>query len=156
MRNILTPQQKTLMENFVNRRMEHDDINLILVTMTNDQIDNLLLIFQANKEYKMKILKYLLTKAGQWTDISATMNQYASEHIKTLQIRRLINGLNTTFDPNDHNDKIITKLLMKEQGTMLEQIIGNMSNIQMIELLMQICTPEQRPKIIDCLHTGDV
>ena len=26
----------------------------------------------------------------------------------------------------------------------------------MIELLMQICTPEQRPKIIDCLHTGDV
>lgn len=44
--------------------MEEEDLNLILTTMTNDQIDNLLLVFQADKDYKMKILKYLLKKAN--------------------------------------------------------------------------------------------
>ena len=52
------------MENYVNRQMEPKNLNLILTTMTNDQIDNLLLVFQANKKYKMKILTYLLKKAG--------------------------------------------------------------------------------------------
>ena len=102
------------MENFVKREMEENDLNLILTTMTNDQIDNLLLVFQADKEHKMKILKYLLKKANQWTAISSTMNKNASEATKTLQIRRLINGMKNTFDPNDANDKIITQLLHKE------------------------------------------
>lgn len=52
------------MENYVNRQMEPENLNLILTTMTNDQIDNLLLVFQANKKYKMNILMYLLKKAG--------------------------------------------------------------------------------------------
>ena len=114
------PEQKTLMENFVKRQMAEEDLNLILTTMTNDQIDNLLLVFQADKDHKMKILKYLLKKANQWTAISSTMNKNASEATKTLQIRRLINGMKNTFDPNDENDRIITQLLHKEQATMLE------------------------------------
>lgn len=114
------PEQKTLMENFVNRQMAEKDLNLILTTMTNDQIDNLLLVFQADKDHKMKILKYLLKKANQWTAISSTMNKNASEATKTLQIRRLINGMKNTFDPSDDNDKIITQLLHAEQATMLE------------------------------------
>ena len=44
--------------------MAEEDLNLILTTMTNDQIDNLLLVFQADKDHKMKILKYLLKKAN--------------------------------------------------------------------------------------------
>ena len=48
------------------------------------------------------------------------MNKNASEDMKTLQIRRLINGLNNKFSATDENDKIITKLLVKEQENMLE------------------------------------
>ena len=48
------------------------------------------------------------------------MNKNASEVTKTLQIRRLINGLQNQFDPDDINDKIITKLLYAEQEKMLE------------------------------------
>ena len=60
----LSSEQKKLMDNFVKKEMEPEDLNLILTTMTNEQIDNLLLVFQASQEYKMKILKYLLKKAG--------------------------------------------------------------------------------------------
>ena len=45
---------------------------------------------------------------------------------------------------------------MKEQGTLLTQIINNMSSVQKIELLLQILRPEQRPKIIECLRPEDV
>lgn len=48
------------------------------------------------------------------------MNKNASEATKTLQIRRLINGMKNTFDPSDENDSIITQLLYKEQGNMLD------------------------------------
>ena len=64
LKGLLKPEQITLMENFTKRQMEESELNLILTTMTNDQIDNLLLVFQADKRYKMKILKYLLKKAG--------------------------------------------------------------------------------------------
>ena len=64
LKNLLNSEQITLMENFTKRSMEETDLNLILTTMTNDQIDNLLLVFQADKRHKMKILKYLLKKAG--------------------------------------------------------------------------------------------
>lgn len=55
--------------------MDGQGLNLILTTMTNDQIDNLLLVFQAKQDYKNQILKYLLVKANQWTELSETMNK---------------------------------------------------------------------------------
>ena len=49
----------------------------MLTTLTNDQMDNLLIDFEARNQ--MEILKYLLTKAGQWTEISETMTNNASK-----------------------------------------------------------------------------
>lgn len=57
------------------------------------------------------------------------MIKNANEDTKTLQIRRLINGLNNSFSPTDENDKMITELLAEEQSNMLETIIVNMSSV---------------------------
>ena len=84
------------------------------------------------------------------------MNKNASEATKTLQIQRLINGLQNQFDPEDVNDKNIAKLHYAEQEKMLELIIKNMSSEQRIELLMQICNPSQRPQVINCIRPVDV
>ena len=57
------------------------------------------------------------------------MIKNANEDTKTLQIRRLINGLNNSFSPTDENDQMITELLAEEQSNMLETIIVNMSSV---------------------------
>ena len=57
--------------------------------MTDNQMDKLLEEFQ--KTNKMELLQYLLTKAGQWTEISDTVTKNASEESKDYQIRRLMN-----------------------------------------------------------------
>jgi len=54
-----------------------------------------LLAFQT--DYRDKILKYLLKKANQWTDLSKPMLENASDDLKRVQVRRLINSLNNSF-----------------------------------------------------------
>ena len=52
----------------------------------------------------MELLKYLLTKAGQWTEISETVTKNATEESKDYQIRRLMNKQSNNFDPTNEND----------------------------------------------------
>ena len=49
------------MERFIAKEMEEEDLQYILNTMTDDQLDNMLLEFQS--KHNMKILCYLLVKA---------------------------------------------------------------------------------------------
>ena len=51
-----------MLERFENKTMELEDLEFILMTMTDDQLDNLLLSFQLN--HRDRILKYLLIKAN--------------------------------------------------------------------------------------------
>ena len=59
----------------------------------------------------MELLKYLLTKAGQWTQISETVTKNATEESKDYQIRRLMNKQSNNFDPTNENDKMLVNLL---------------------------------------------
>ena len=73
----LTPKQKEYIERYDSKSMTQEDLQSILLTMTDDQLDNLLLAFQS--KYRDDILRYLLKKANQWTDISEPMLNNASE-----------------------------------------------------------------------------
>ena len=72
-------------------------------------MDTMLIEFQAN--HQMEVLKYLLTKADQWTEISETMANNSSKRTKTLQIRRLINTMENTFANDAPEDRVILELL---------------------------------------------
>ena len=109
-----------MLERFENKTMEEADLEYILLTMTDDQLDNLLLSFQTN--HRDRILKYLLIKANQWTDISEPMLNNCSKELKMLQVRRLINSLNNTFIRGE-TDSIMTELLKEEQENLLHGIV---------------------------------
>ena len=120
--------------------------------MTNDQLDNLLLAFQT--DYRDKILRYLLIKKNQWTDISEPMLNNASENTKKVQVRRLINSLNNSFSL-DETDKIMTELLEAMQDKLLHGIIRVFSDAQLVDLFMQIIDEHQRSEVIAVLAQQD-
>ena len=107
--------------------------------MTDDQLDNLLIAFQS--KYRDRILRYLLIKANQWTDISEPMLINASEKTKMTQVRRLINSLNNSFSLEE-TDTIMTELLKDMQENLLYGIVGNFGDAQLVELFMQIIDKE--------------
>ena len=77
----LNDRQRAFMQSFEEKNLSREDSELVLTTMIDDQLDNLLLELQIT--HKDDILKYLLTKAGQWTELSETMAAKTSEERKT-------------------------------------------------------------------------
>ena len=115
--------------------------------MTDNQMDKLLEDFQ--KTNKMQLLQYLLTKAGQWTDISETVTNNATEESKDQQIRRLMNKQQNSFDPENENDMMLVTLLRENQDVVLQAVLKNRTVTQKLEMLLQICDAEQRGLFIE-------
>ena len=64
------------MNRFKTNTLNDNDLKHVLTMLTDHQMDNLLVKVQVDTQ--MEILKYLLTKAGQWTSISEKMSKNAS------------------------------------------------------------------------------
>ena len=64
------------MNRFKTNTLNDNDLKHVLTMLTDHQMDNLLVKVQVDNQ--MEILKYLLTKAGQWTSISEKMSKNAS------------------------------------------------------------------------------
>ena len=91
----------------------------------------------------------MLTKAGQWTEISETMNSNASASTKTTQVRRLIHTLKNAFSPDEESDEVLVRLLEEGQEHLLPGIESSMSESQFTELFMLILDePKQRPRAL--------
>ena len=111
-----------------------------------------MLAFQT--DYRDKILRYLLIKKNQWTDISEPMLNNASENTKKVQVRRLINSLNNSFSL-DETDKVMSELLEAMQDKLLHGIIRVFSDAQLVDLFMQIIDEHQRSQVIAVLAQQD-
>ena len=62
--------------------MDETDLQCVLTVMNDAQIATLLLMLK--EKSPIEILKHLLIKKDQWTDISETMSLNASSHTNTL------------------------------------------------------------------------
>lgn len=109
MTKILKREQNAQLERFHEKEMEDDEIKFILTTMTNDQLDNLLLQLQVHN--LTEILQYLLKKKEQWTEISEQFICNSSEKLKKKQVRQLINSISNTFSADCKEDMTLTGLL---------------------------------------------
>ena len=79
--------------------MDKEDLAVILPVLTNDQIKKVLLTLQSTQ--RKMVLRYLLSRAGQWTNLMQEMMNKATEDWLKTKLRRLITIVDSRFRPQD-------------------------------------------------------
>ena len=79
--------------------MDKEDLAVILPVLTNDQIKKVLLKLQSTQ--RKMVLRYLLSRAGQWTNLMQEMMNKATEDWLKTKLRRLITIVDSRFRPQD-------------------------------------------------------
>ena len=79
--------------------MDKEDLAVILPVLTNDQIKKVLLTLQSTQ--RKMVLRYLLSRAGQWTNLMQEMINKATEDWLKTKLRRLITIVDSRFRPQD-------------------------------------------------------
>lgn len=79
--------------------MDKEDLAFILPVMTTDQIKKLLLTLQSTQ--RKMVLRYLLNRAGQWTNLMQEMMNKATEDWLKAKLRRLITIVDSRFGQQD-------------------------------------------------------
>ena len=106
----LTKEQKSLMKQYEeNTLTDKKHFRNWLVSLSADQKENLLVNLSKVNIYK--VLEFLLTKNGQWTDISENVHRNSSRQELDRISGRLMNKPSITFDMESEADEIIIDLL---------------------------------------------
>ena len=106
----LTKDQKNLIKQYEEQTLtDKKHFRNWLVSLSVDQKENLL--FKLQKVDIYKVLEFLLTKNGQWTDISKHVHKNSSRHELEKIAGRLINKQSIVFDMTSEADEIIIDLL---------------------------------------------